>query len=64
MQNKFTIGLDYGTDLVRALIVNTQTGENVGTAEKCGQIWFFVNFGESCIFSLVLEHETIAIFAI
>ena len=25
---------------------------------------FFVNFGESYIFSLVLEHETITIFAI
>ena len=32
MQNKYTIGLDYGTDSVRALVVNTQTGENVGTA--------------------------------
>ena len=39
MQNKFTIGLDYGTDSVRALIVNTQTGENVGTAVHYYERW-------------------------
>lgn len=28
---KYTIGVDYGTDSVRALVVNTQNGEEVGT---------------------------------
>jgi len=39
MQNKFTIGLDYGTDSVRALIVNTQTGQSVGNAVFYYQRW-------------------------
>lgn len=31
MQSKYVIGVDYGTDSVRALVVNAQTGETVGT---------------------------------
>ena len=32
MSSKYTIGLDYGTDSVRSLIVNTETGEEVASA--------------------------------
>lgn len=32
MADKFTIGLDYGTDSVRSLIVNVETGEEVASA--------------------------------
>lgn len=32
MSDKYSIGLDFGTNSVRALIVNVQTGEELGTA--------------------------------
>jgi L-ribulokinase len=32
MSSKYTIGLDYGTDSVRSLIVNVETGEEVASA--------------------------------
>jgi len=32
MKGKYTIGLDYGTDSVRSLIVNVETGEEVASA--------------------------------
>lgn len=39
MKHTFTIGLDYGTDSVRALLVNNQTGENLGTAVHYYERW-------------------------
>ena len=32
MKNKYVIGIDYGTDSVRALVVNANTGETAGTS--------------------------------
>ena len=39
MQSKYTIGVDYGTDSVRALVVNTYTGECVATAVHYYERW-------------------------
>lgn len=39
MENTYTIGVDYGTDSVRALVVNTQTGESIGTAVHYYERW-------------------------
>ncbi|MER0440389.1 ribulokinase [Emticicia sp. W12TSBA100-4] len=39
MESTYTIGVDYGTDSVRALVVNTQTGENIGTAVHYYKRW-------------------------
>ncbi|MFN3490303.1 MAG: ribulokinase [Emticicia sp.] len=39
MKSTYTIGVDYGTDSVRALVVNTQTGENIGTAVHYYSRW-------------------------
>ncbi len=39
MQNKYTIGVDFGTDSVRALIVNTKNGEIAGTATHYYSRW-------------------------
>ena len=37
--NKYTLGIDYGTDSVRALLVDSQTGETLGTAVHYYERW-------------------------
>lgn len=39
MESTYTIGVDYGTDSARALVVNTQTGESIGTAVHYYERW-------------------------
>jgi activator of 2-hydroxyglutaryl-CoA dehydratase len=39
MHEKYSIGIDFGTDSVRALVVNINTGEEVGTAVSDYRRW-------------------------
>ncbi|MCK5401968.1 MAG: ribulokinase, partial [Flavobacteriaceae bacterium] len=39
MTDKYVIGVDYGTDSVRAVVVNTQTGEEIAVASKKYSCW-------------------------
>ena len=39
LTNSYTIGIDYGTDSVRALVVDTRTGKSVGTAVHYYERW-------------------------
>jgi len=39
MTDKYVIGVDYGTDSVRTVVVNTQTGEEIAVASKKYSCW-------------------------
>ena len=39
MAESYVIGVDFGSDSVRVLIVNTETGENVGQGVACYPRW-------------------------
>ena len=39
MENKYVIGLDYGTDSARALVVNAITGEILASSVKHPSRW-------------------------
>lgn len=45
MKDLYTIGVDFGTDSVRALVVNTQTGQELGSAVSYYKRW---KAGEFC----------------
>jgi len=46
MSNRYTIGLDYGTNSVRALIVNVANGAEVGTA-----VWIYAHGTQGVVLS-------------
>ena len=46
MNNRYTIGLDYGTNSVRALVVDVTNGRELGTA-----VWNYKHGNEGVILS-------------